>query len=84
MSYSKNKTIYYYGFLLALLLVSCDSKQASRASTSVANPASDYCVKKGGKLEFVKEESGEKGICHLPEGTVIEEWELFRKDNPQK
>ena len=37
----------------------------------------------GGKLEIVKDESGEKGMCHLPDGTLIEEWELFRRDNSQ-
>lgn len=50
----------------------------------MANPASEYCVKKGGKLEIVKDASGEKGMCHLPNGTVADEWELFRRDNPQK
>ncbi|WP_408735811.1 DUF333 domain-containing protein, partial [Acetobacter malorum] len=22
------------------------------------------------------------GYCHLPDGTVMDEWELFRRDNP--
>ncbi|KRG66429.1 hypothetical protein ABB27_13695 [Stenotrophomonas terrae] len=48
----------------------------------IANPASEYCVKKGGKLEIRKNsEGGEYGICHLADGTQIEEWELFRRDN---
>ena len=48
----------------------------------MANPASEYCVKKGGKVEIKKNsEGGEYGICHLADGTQIEEWELFRRDN---
>jgi len=52
-------------------------------SIGMANPASQYCVKRGGKLEIVKQADGEHGMCHLPDGSVIEEWELFRRDNKQ-
>jgi uncharacterized protein len=68
-------------FALALLS-GCESKESS-PSAEIANPASEHCVQKGGKLEIVKGESGEKGMCHLPDGTVVEEWELFRRDNPR-
>ncbi|MEE9877844.1 MAG: DUF333 domain-containing protein [Stenotrophomonas maltophilia] len=27
-------------------------------------------------------EGGEYGMCHLPDGSQVEEWELFRRDNP--
>lgn len=48
----------------------------------MANPASEYCVKKGGKLEIRKNsDGGEYGVCHLADGAQIEEWELFRRDN---
>lgn len=59
----------------------CSGKETG-AAVAVADPASGHCVKKGGRLEIVKDGSGEKGMCHLPDGTVIEEWELFRDDNP--
>lgn len=64
------------------LLTGCTPKE-QESSVKIANPASEYCVKKGGKLEIVKDNSGEKGMCHLPDGTVIDEWELFRRDNQQ-
>lgn len=70
------------GALALGLLAGCGSQEPT-ASAEMANPASEYCVKKGGKLEIVKDESGEKGMCHLPDGTVVEEWALFRRDNPQ-
>ena len=56
--------------------------EASQQRVGMANPASEYCVKKGGKVEIKKNsEGGEYGICHLADGTQIEEWELFRRDN---
>ncbi|MCD9086630.1 DUF333 domain-containing protein [Stenotrophomonas sp. SY1] len=49
----------------------------------MANPASTHCVEKGGKLEIRKDSDGNaSGMCHLPDGTQVEEWELFRRDNP--
>lgn len=51
----------------------------------MANPASEYCVKRGGKVMIEKDRDGnERGICHLPDGKRIDEWELFRRDAPKK
>ena len=45
------------------------------------NPASVHCNERGGRLEIVKDAQGnESGICHLPDGTVCEEWALFRNE----
>lgn len=79
---SKECTVFSSMFALAFLS-GCNTKDPS-STAAMANPASEYCVKKGGKLEIVKDASGEKGMCHLPNGTVVDEWELFRRDNPQK
>ena len=47
-----------------------------------ANPASEFCVKQGGKLEMKKDkDGGEYALCHLPDGTVVEEWSYFRQHN---
>lgn len=68
-------------------VAACAPKNAPKTETGpqrvgMANPASEYCVKKGGKVEIKKNsEGGEYGICHLADGTQIEEWELFRRDN---
>ena len=51
----------------------------------IANPASEFCIRQGGILDIVKDQDGnEIGMCKLPDGTVIEEWELFRsqQDKP--
>lgn len=61
-----------------LILASCSPKEEK---VSIANPASEYCLEKGGTSEIQKDEEGnESSLCHLPDGTVIEEWELFRKE----
>jgi putative hemolysin len=60
-------------------------KRENGVRTGMANPASEYCVKRGGKVVMEKDVGGnERGICHLPDGKKIDEWELFRRDAPQK
>lgn len=82
MKVSSGKCAFFSGIFALSLLSGCSSSESDQAA-AIANPASEYCVKMGGKLEIVKDESGEKGMCHLPDGTLIEEWELFRRDNSQ-
>lgn len=43
----------------------------------IANPASEYCEKKGGNSEIYKGPQGEVGFCKLG-GALIEEWTLYR------
>lgn len=66
-------------------LSSCTPAEPPQRGTAIANPASEYCVKdKGGRVEIVTDGSGaQKGMCHLPDGTVVDEWELYRKEHPQ-
>ncbi|KMO44545.1 hypothetical protein VQ03_02575 [Methylobacterium tarhaniae] len=51
---------------------------------ALGNPASAYCTSIGGRLEIRNEAKGETGYCHLPDGRVVEEWQLFRKANEAK
>ncbi len=62
----------------ALLLGACGTTE----TVQMANPASEYCIELGGELKIEKGEEGERGVCHLPTGEVIDEWELFRRDHP--
>lgn len=50
----------------------------------LANPASVYCVSLNGKLITKSNDKGDYSICQLPDGTQIEEWQLFRRDHPAK
>lgn len=61
-----------------VLLAGCAASPATTKSTTLANPASIYCIEQHGTVEIRKEAKGETGYCHLPDGTVIEEWKLFR------
>jgi putative hemolysin len=67
----------------AVSLSACTQpKDAEEVAIGMANPASEYCVKLGGKTEIKKDEDGgEFGMCHFPDGTSLEEWELFRRDH---
>ncbi|WP_102527612.1 DUF333 domain-containing protein [Shewanella sp. 10N.286.51.B7] len=49
----------------------------------MSNPAADYCVDKDGTLETIKHINGDVSLCTLPDGEVIEQWELFRRDHQQ-
>lgn len=44
----------------------------------MANPASTFCTDNGGTLATVKTDAGESANCTLPNGTVCDEWKLFR------
>jgi uncharacterized protein len=64
--------------LSALLLAACGG--APPSASQLANPASEYCVTQGGTVEIVAEGDGEVGYCVLPDGSRVEEWELYQRD----
>lgn len=70
--------------LLPVLLSSVFGLTAcAQQAAQMANPASVYCETKGGKITIKNTEQGQIGICTLPDGTEIEEWELYRRENQQ-
>lgn len=62
---------------------SSTAKPAKEVQVGMPNPASQYCLEQGGKLNIVKTEAGEVGMCLLPDGSEVEEWDFFRKNHPQ-
>ncbi len=82
--FSKKQKIMKKTIFLGLALVSltaCSSvqhKDSTPPKIGSPNPASQYCVEQGGKLEIRNEANGQVGYCHLPNGQVVEEWKLFR------
>ena len=49
----------------------------------IANPASEYCLQKGGELTIEKRgDGGEFGVCVFEENRQCEEWALMRGDCP--
>ncbi|OOV74527.1 DUF333 domain-containing protein [Enterobacter kobei] len=49
----------------------------------MANPASVYCLEKGGEQIPIQSPQGVRTECKLPGGEVIDEWTLYRRDHPQ-
>lgn len=84
-----NKAHTIAGALVAGVVLGACSSQTKTAEDppklGAANPASEYCVDvKKGRLEMQRDAQGnEFAMCHLPDGTVVEEWELYRRENPQ-
>ncbi|HUH61302.1 MAG TPA: DUF333 domain-containing protein [Candidatus Eisenbacteria bacterium] len=47
-------------------------------STSIANPASTYCVNHGGTLQIMNGPAGQYGMCTFSNGSQCDEWQFFR------
>jgi putative hemolysin len=61
-------------FMFLAMLASCPD-----SAWALANPASVFCVKSGGKSEIRNGARGQYGACLLPDGRVVEEWAYFRE-----
>ncbi|MGG4774880.1 DUF333 domain-containing protein [Paenalcaligenes sp. Me52] len=73
--------MYRIGIVVAAVLLAGCAPIEQKAG--MANPASAYCVDMGGTVSIQGQAGGQVGICTLPDGSVAEEWELFRRNNPQ-
>jgi putative hemolysin len=60
-------------FLFLMQLISLN------AAFGMTNPASEFCVQSGGKLEIRQGPAGEYGVCRLPDGREVEEWAFYRQ-----
>ena len=71
--------------LVAAVTAGCSTTDVEEMpQIGMPNPASVWCIEKGGRLEIVKDKDGnEVGMCRLPSGERIEEWALFRRDHRQ-
>lgn len=83
-----NKLLGSAGAALATMALAGCAQDSVKPTDSpvlgMANPASVYCVKIGGKPRIEKTPHGEQGICVLPNGTEMEEWTLFRRDHSEQ
>lgn len=74
---------------LTLPLVACTAKTTPPdapkppQAVGMANPASVYCLEKGGEQIPIQSPQGVRTECKLPGGEVIDEWTLYRRDHPQ-
>jgi putative hemolysin len=60
--------------IVATLLVA-----SAHQAFALANPASVFCVKSGGKSEIRNGSKGQYGVCRLPNGRVVNEWSYYRR-----
>ena len=60
--------------VLALLAIGPD------VAWALANPASAFCAQSGGKPEIRTGPRGQYGVCRLPHGRVVEEWNYYRRN----
>lgn len=73
--------------LITSILTGCISVQMDLDSAKIAksNPASEFCLQQKGFLDFETDKQGKAvGMCHLPNGQVIEEWQYYRMKNPNR
>jgi len=56
---------------------------SNEPTTSMANPASENCIQKGGKLEMRTNKKGEYGVCLFEDNRQCEERALLRGDCPE-
>ena len=70
-------------FLSISACSSTQNKDVSPPKIGMPNPASQHCIEQGGQLEIRNEANGQVGYCKLPNGKVVEEWELFRANQPK-
>lgn len=73
-----NKPYYPLLALLGLGLAGCQTPTA-QAPVGMANPASVFCAEQGGELVIVEGKGGQYGECRFSDGTVVEEWEYYRR-----
>jgi putative hemolysin len=75
------KNIIFFLFLSGIsnIVLGCEEKK----KLGLPNPASQYCIEKGGKLEMRKDaKGGIHGICIFPGNLQCEEWAMFRGECP--
>ncbi|WP_172731374.1 DUF333 domain-containing protein [Pluralibacter gergoviae] len=87
MKLNKIATVRRAGYLALSLLPLAGCAQHNDAppppTVGMANPASVYCLQKGGTLVPVETPQGVSSNCRLPGGETIDEWELYRRDHKQ-
>lgn len=67
----------------ASTLAAC-AQTSAEPKIGMANPASVFCEKQGGKSVNRKNaDGGEYGVCVFADGREVEEWAYFRANSPK-
>jgi putative hemolysin len=73
-----NKLDNYLPFFLTSDGWNKTERERNSKPTTLANPASEFCIKAGGVLEKVVSPQGESNNCTFSNGEKCDEWTLFR------
>ena len=69
---------------MAIVTVFTFSMIASLAAASqLPNPAAVYCIEQGGTYSTEEGTDGQRGLCTLADGSVVDAWEYFRQQHAQ-
>jgi uncharacterized protein len=69
--------------LVVVPVAGCGNNDNNDGPTGVANPASVFCEEQGGHVANERDaDGGERGVCVLPDGTRVDEWEYWRQHHP--
>ncbi|MFW2176454.1 MULTISPECIES: DUF333 domain-containing protein [unclassified Moraxella] len=65
----------------SITLIACTQHTKPMPSISkIANPASEFCVKVGGKSAIKTDTKGNQyGVCQFSNGQEADEWEFYRE-----
>lgn len=74
-------TMHKVGIVAAVALITGCATSTPDKNVGMPNPASAYCVELGGTVTIVDRPEGQIGFCTLPDGTQLEEWDLYRRDH---
>jgi putative hemolysin len=70
--------------LVPLLIASATLSCGDDDEPGVPNPAAVFCEEQGGHVEIERDDAGnERGICVLPDGTRVDEWDYYRTHHPE-
>ncbi|WP_159915411.1 DUF333 domain-containing protein [Pantoea sp. 18069] len=64
----------------ACLIAACAPQPIRPAG--LVNPATSYCHARGGTIVLGYTADGRQGLCFLPDGAFVDEWQLYRQDHP--
>jgi putative hemolysin len=71
--------------IVSFLMASCTvSGPDPIMGLQLPNPASVYCIERGGTLDIEESPQGDVSICVLSDGTRVDEWAFYRQNHPQR
>lgn len=78
------------GIIVVLFIFGCGCMSAEEqhpppgGQKTIGNPASLYCHSMGYESEIRTDANGsQSGVCRMPNGTEVDEWEFYRSAHPE-